>query len=171
MPEHLTWRTIILTILVPIFVPLMAVLTGIWYTAAWTATQEIRFKGVQDRVSDIENREKGGAAHEARIGQIEFRLNWMDNEKNEYNKERRQVDREIRESLEKLKDEISRLNSWNPNRRRGSLLDELYLSPAAGLSCPNTRSGRSIETNSTPSRQDEDTGDQKGHSQAETKAR
>lgn len=117
--EKITIRSVFLTVLVPIFIPTLTLVAAIWYAAIWTSGQENKTGRIEDRVTVVEKKTDGATAHETRINQLEFRLNWMDEEKNRDRNERKQIDRDIRESLEKLNNAVARLDAWNPaNRRR-----------------------------------------------------
>jgi len=104
--------------LLSIFVPAVAVLGGIWGAAIWTSSQENRVGRVEDRVTAVEKKTDGTASNEARVGQLEYRLNWMDEEKNRDRNERRQIDRDIREALDRLNSVVIRLEANEPYKRR-----------------------------------------------------
>jgi hypothetical protein len=106
------------SIIIPVFAPLAAILAGIWYTATWTATQESKLLSLQSRILEIESVVKTDRTQDARIGQLEYRLNWMDEEKKNDRAERKQIDREIRESLERLNNVVIRLEASDPYKRR-----------------------------------------------------
>jgi anti-sigma-K factor RskA len=71
------------------------------------------------RVTDIETIVKGDREQDDRIGKLEYRLGWMDDEKNRDRNERKQIDRDLLQSLERLNNAVTRLEAWiTPIRRR-----------------------------------------------------
>ena len=109
---------IIRSIIIPVFAPLAAILAGIWFAATWTVTQENKLLGLHNRILEVESVIKTDRTQDARIGQLEYRLNWMDEEKKNDRAERKQIDRDIREALEKLSNVVIRLEASDPYKRR-----------------------------------------------------
>ena len=87
-------RTWILSIALPIFIPLSTVVGGIWIAAIWTANQDARFMRVEDRVTIIEKTIVSTA------------------------EERRQIDKEIKNSLERLLIMVARLEALYDAKRK-----------------------------------------------------
>jgi hypothetical protein len=67
---------------------------------------------------DVEIANRSDHVQDSRLGQIEYRLNWLDEEKNRDRNERKQIDRDIREALDKLNSIVIRLENNDPYRRR-----------------------------------------------------
>lgn len=104
-------RAIVFTQLLAVFVPILTIGGAIYFAGGWAGR-------IEERLTGIEAKTAGAAAHEARIGQIEFRLNWLDAEKNRDREERKQLDREIKATLDRLNDIVIRLEANAPSNRR-----------------------------------------------------
>lgn len=117
-PPRTSLRTIIFSQVLPVFAPAAMILGAIWAASGWTTGIENKAGRIEDRVTVIEKKTEGSTAHETRIGQLEFRLNWMDEEKNRDRNERRQIDRDIREALDRLNNVVIRLEANDPYKRR-----------------------------------------------------
>jgi hypothetical protein len=104
-------RTIVLSNLIAIFVPIVTLAGGIWYASGWVGR-------IDERLSAIETQASKANTFEGRLGQVEFRLNWMDAEKNRDRDARNQVDRDIRASLDRLNTVVIRLEENAAFRRK-----------------------------------------------------
>jgi hypothetical protein len=161
----------------PIIAPLAMLLAGIWAGAVWSANQENKVSRIEERLAQIEARHAAEATIVGRVNQMEFRLNWMDEEKNRDRNERKQIDRDIRESLEKLNNAVTRLDAWNPsNRRRSGLhldFDELLRSISPSTTSASARPHIHPEgtTPATTPGQGKDQGDQEDHRPPEAQAK
>jgi hypothetical protein len=109
-------RTVTSPLLLSVFVPVLTMIGGVWAAAIWTSTQENKLARLEDRLTTLEKYD--GASHSSRLSQVEYRLNWMDEEKNRDRNERKQIDRDIREALDKLNSIVIRLEINDPYRRR-----------------------------------------------------
>lgn len=158
----LSFRTVLLTILIPIFVPSSALLVALWQVSGWVTHVETRLAEVE-KVTDRDR------AQETRIGYLEQRLNWLDEEAKRNRSEGIQINRDIRDNLERLKDAVTRLESTYPLRRRSSF-DGLY-APAATTDCLYSPLCSDVDTDAPRADQSEHSGDQTGHKQDKTEAR
>jgi HAMP domain-containing protein len=111
-------KSILLTQILAIFLPVLTIAGGIWAAAGWTTALDNKLSRVEDRLATLETKTSGATSMEARIGQLEYRLNWMDEEKNRDRNERRQIDRDIREALDRLNSVVIRLEANAPYKRQ-----------------------------------------------------
>jgi hypothetical protein len=111
-------RALTLSLLLSVLVPFLTIIGGVWAAANWAATQETKLLQLNSRMVDAEIANRSNHVQDSRLGQIEYRLNWLDEEKNRDRNERKQIDRDIREALDKLNSIVIRLENNDPYRRR-----------------------------------------------------
>jgi hypothetical protein len=94
-----------------VFVPLLTIGGGIWYVGGWVGR-------IEQRLEAIEIKTAGAIAHDARISNLETRVNWIDNEKKEDREVDRRLGQEIRTQLQRLNDSVIRLEENVLGKRR-----------------------------------------------------
>ena len=130
----MTFRTVFLTVLIPVFAPLTVLLLAIWGASSWIANQESKIANLTREIADIQRVTSRDQAQETRIGNLELRLNWLDEEAKRNRTEGIQVNKEIRDNLERLKDAVTRLESTFPLRRRSDA-DGMFSFPTFTGAC------------------------------------
>lgn len=115
--RRLSARTVLLTIFIPVVAPLSVVLVAIWGAATWTNSQENKLVNLNSRVAILEAITHDDPLQNGRLDQLEYRLNWMDKEKNRDREETQRLNQEIRSSLERLNNAVIRLETLSTGRR------------------------------------------------------
>jgi len=167
----MTFRTVFLTVLIPVFAPLTVLLLAIWGASSWIANQEAKIATLTREISDIEKVTSRDASQEMRINNLEQRLNWLDEEAKRNRSEGIQVNKEIRDTLERLRDAVTRLESSTFRKR--SDIDRLFSPSTFAGSCLRSLSCSADDIALgyfTGTSEGEHPNDQEDHQQSEAQA-